>query len=328
MAVISGTVQKYDRVGARESLSDRIYNVDPSETPAVSMFGKGPKAKGAFEEWQTDEFRTPGANAHVEGDQASYTTPSATVRVGNYTQILRETASVSGTAEAIDKAGRKSEMAYQIMKRGVEIRMDLEWAVTQAQAASAGAAAAAPTFAGLNAWVKTNTDFNSGGTPAGADPVHVSGAPTAVRTDSSIQRPFTETIAKNVFQLGYTNGAKFKVLMVGPYNKQVVSETFNGIVTRNFDISNVDPRPTAAIAAIDVYVHDYGVVRVVPNRIQRERDAWFLDPEFAELRDLRPFHTEKLAKTGDSIQKMILVETTLAVLNEKALGLAADLATS
>lgn len=323
MAVISGTVQRYDREGLRESLSDRIYNVDPSETPAVSMFGRGPKAKQTLEEWQTDEFRTPGANAHIEGDAASYTTPSATVRVGNYTQILRETASTSGTIEAVDKAGRKSEMAYQIMKRGVEIRMDLEWAVLQAQAGNAGGGSTARTFAGLNAWVKTNTDVGA----TGADPVYTSGVPGAVRTDGT-QRAFTETIAKNVFQLGYTNGAKFKVLMVGPFNKQVVSETFTGIVTRNFDISNVDPRPTAAIAAIDVYVHDYGVVRVVPNRIQRERDAWFLDPEYAELRDLRPFHTEKLAKTGDSDQKMVLVETTLAVLNEKALGLAADLLTA
>lgn len=324
MAVISGTVQRYDRKGLRESLSDRIYNVDPSETAAVSMFGRGPRAKQTLEEWQTDGFRSPGSNKHIEGDAASYTTPSATVRVGNYTQILRETASVSGTVESVDKAGRKSEMAYQIMKRGVEIRMDLEWAVTQAQAADAGGAGTARSFASLNAWVKTNVDYATGD---GSNPVYTSGVPSGVRGDGT-QRAFTETIAKNVFQLGYTNGAKFKVLMVGPYNRQVVSETFKGIVSRNFDISNVDPRPTATIASIDVYVSDFGTVRIIPNRIQRERDAWFIDPEFAEMRDLRPFHTTKLAKTGDSDQKMVLLETTLAVLNEQALGLAADLTTS
>lgn len=324
MAVISGTIQRYGRKGLKESLSDRIYNVDPSETPMVSMFGRGPRAKQTLEEWQTDGFRAPASNKHVEGDAASYTTPSATVRVGNYTQILRETASTSGTIEAVDKAGRKSEMAYQIMKKGVEIRMDLEYGVTQAQAADAGGGSTARAFASLNAWVKTNTDFNSSG---GADPVWTSGVPTGVRADGT-QRAFTETILQSVLQSGYTNGAKFKVLMVGPYNKSVVSKTFNGIVTRNFDLSNVDPRPTAAIAAIDVYVHDFGVVRVVPNRIQRERDGWLLDPEYAEMRDLRPFHTTKLAKTGDSDQKMVLCETTLAVLNEKAFGLAADLTTA
>jgi hypothetical protein len=323
MAVISGTVQRYDRQGLRESLQERIYNVDPSDTPMVSMFGVGPKAKQTLEEWQTDEFRTAGANAHIEGDAAAYTTPSATVRVGNYTQIVRETASVSGTIEAVDKAGRKSEMAYQIMKRGVEIRTDLEWAVTQAQAPDGGSAGVARKFASLNCWLKTNVDKASDGT----DPTYTSGVPSATRGDGT-QRPFTETIAKNVFAAGYASGAKFSVLMVGPFNKQVVSSTFSGIVTRNFDISNVDPRPTAAIASIDVYVSDFGTVRVLPNRIQRERDAWFLNPDFAELRYLRPFHTEKLAKTGDSLQKMVLAELTLAVLNEKALGAAYDLTTS
>jgi hypothetical protein len=286
------------------------------------MFGVGPKAKQTLEEWQTDGFRAPGSNAQVEGDAASYSTPAATVRLGNYTQIVRETASVSGTTESIDKAGRKSEMAYQIMKRGVEIRTDLEWAVTQAQAADGGGATTARKFAALQCWLKTNIDKEG----TGVDPTYTSGVPDSTRTDGT-KRAFTETIAKNVFSLGYANGAKFSVLMVGPFNKQAVSADFSGIVTRNFDISNVDPRPTASIASIDVYVSDFGTVRVVPNRIQRERDAWFLNPEYAELRYLRSFHTTKLAKTGDSDQKMVLAEVTLAVLNEAALGAAFDLNT-
>jgi hypothetical protein len=320
MAVISGTVQRYDRQGLRESLSDRIYNVDPQDTPMVSMIGVGPRAKQTLEEWQIDSFRAGASNAHIEGDAASYSTPAATVRVGNYCQILRETASVSGTIESVDKAGRKSEMAYQIMKRGVELRLDLEYAVTQAQAGDAGGAGTARTFASLNCWLKTNTSFAGDG----ADPTYTSGVPAAVRTNGT-PRNFTETIGKAVFADGYTNGAKFKVLMVGPINKQNISKNWVGIVTRNFDISNVDPRPSAAIASIDVYVSDYGTVRVIPNRIQRERDAWYIDPEYAHLRYLRPFKTENLAKTGDSLQKMILAECTLAVLNEAALGGAFDL---
>ncbi len=323
MAAISGTGTRYDFQGLRESLMDRIYNVDPQDTPLVSMIGVGKRATQTLEEWQTDEFRAAAANAQLEGDQASYSTPSATVRVGNYTQISRETVSISGTTEAISKAGRKSELAYQIMKKGVEIRLDMEYINLSAQAPDAGGSSTARQIAALNCWVKTNDDFGSGG----ASPVYTSGVPSAVRTDGT-QRAFTETIAKTVFQLGYTNGAKFKVLMVGPVNKQRVSEDFSGIVTRNFDISNVDPRPTAAIASIDVYVSDFGTVRVIPNRLQRERDAWFLDPEYMELRYLRPFRTEKLAKTGDSEQRMELAEWTLVVTNEKAIGLAADLTTS
>ena len=324
MAVIAGTVQRYDRQGLRESLSDRIYNVDPSDTPLVSMIGVGPKAKQTLEEWQTDSLRAPASNAQVEGDQFEYTTPAATVRVANYTQILRETASVSDTVEAVDKAGRKSEMAYQIMKKGLEIRLDLEYAVVGAhQAAAAGGAGVGRQFAGLDSWVRSNTDYDT--SDVGANPGATAGVPPATRVDSTAVHAFTETVAKSVLSQGYANGAKFSVLMVGPFNKQRVSETFTGIVTRNFDISNVDPRPTAAIAAIDVYVHDFGVLRVVPNRVQRERDAWFINPEFAEMRYLRPFRTKRLADISDGMQKAVIAEVTLTVLNEQALGGAFDL---
>ena len=85
---------------------------------------------------------------------------------------------------------------------------------------------------------------------------------------------------------------------------------------------------TAAIASIDVYVSDFGVMRVIPNRFQRERDAWFIDWEYVELRALRPVSQVKLAKTGDAEKRMMVQELTLVVKQEAALGLAADLTTS
>jgi hypothetical protein len=116
--------------------------------------------------------------------------------------------------------------------------------------------------------------------------------------------------------------------MVGPFNKQVVSTTFSGIATRNFDLSNVSPKPMAAIAAIDVYVSDWGAVRVVPNRFSRDRDGWVLDMDYVGLGVLRPMQSVTLAKTGDAEKRMLLTEYTLIVKNEAALGLAADLSTA
>ncbi len=323
MAAISGTGITIDFKGARESLQDKIFNVDPQDTPYVSMIGFGQRASAVTEEWQTDTYAAGAANAQLEGDQASYSTPTPTVRVGNIVQISNKTVSISGTQEAVSKAGRKSEMAYQIAKRGVELKLDMEFICLNSQAADAGGASTARQLAALQSWIKANDDFGT----SGASPVYTSGVPGATRTDGT-QRAFTETIAKAVFELGYTNGAKFSVLMVGPVNKRRVSEDFSGIVTRNFDMTNVDPNPTASIASIDVYVSDFGTVRVIPNRIQRERDAWFINPEFMELRALRPMHTLKLARTGDSEQRLLQVEWTLVSLNEQSQGLAADLTTS
>jgi hypothetical protein len=292
--------------GLRESLHDRIYNISPEETPFITGAGRGAAAKQTLEEWQTDTLAAvDGNNAQLEGDDASFQTPAATARVGNYTQIMRKTLILSDTLESVDKAGRRSELAYQLAKRGAEIKRDLETVCLQAQAGAAGSAGAARKLAGLNAWIKTNVDKHATGT----NPSYSAGVP-------------------NVIQTGWTNGANFSTLMVGPVNKQRVSTDFTGIATRNYDLSNVAARPMAAIASIDVYVNDFGVLRVVPNRFQRERDAWFLDYDYVELKYLRPLQQIRLSKTGDAEKRMMVQEVTLCVKNEAALGLAADLTTS
>lgn len=311
--------------GLRESLHDRIYNISPEECPFIMGAGRGPAAKQTLEEWQTDSLAAAdGTNAQLEGDDASFSTPAATVRVGNYCQIMRKTLILSDTLEVIDKAGRQSELAYQLAKRGAEIKRDLETVCLRAQAGVAGSAGVARTLAGLNAWVKSNVDFH---TTTGGNPTYTANVPDAVRTDGT-QRAFTETIAKSVIQSCWTNGANPNTIMVGPVNKQRVSTDFAGIATRNFDLSNASPSPMAAIASIDVYVSDFGALRVIPNRFQRERDAWFLDFEYVELRYLRPLSQVKLAKTGDAEKRMMVQEVTLCVKQEAALGLAADLTTT
>lgn len=324
MPVITGTYTTYPMKGIRENLLDVITNISPRETPFVSGIGVGDAATHTLVEWQVDSLAAAdGTNAQLEGDDPTYTTPAATVRVGNYTQILYKTAIISDTAQTVRKAGRPDEMAYQIAKRGLELRRDLEAVCLRAQGGNAGALGTPRTLASMLAWVKTNTDMGTGG----ANPSWSSGVPGAARTDGT-QRNFTETIAKNVLQLGWTNGARFSALMVGPVNRTRVSTTFTGIVTRNYDISNTDPRPTAAIASVDVYVSDYHVVRIIPNRFQRERDAWFIDWDLAHLSYLRPPAAKPLAKTGDAEKRLLVMEVTLVVLNEAGFGLAADLTTT
>lgn len=323
MALVSGTATRYDMKGLREDLTDAIYNISPEETPFMSSIGRG-KAKQTLHEWQTDSLAAAdGTNAQLEGDDASFSTPGATTRVGNYTQISRKTLILSETLDAVDKAGRRSELAYQLAKRGAELKRDMETIFLRAQAGVAGGTGTARTLAPLNAWVKTNVDYH---TTTGGNPSYTSGVPSAARTDGT-QRAFTETILKNVIEDVWTSGGSPKVLMVGPYNKTVVSG-FSGIATRNFDLSNVDPQPTAIIAAADVYVSDFGTLRVVPNRFQRERDAWVLDWDMCEVDYLRPMSQKKLAKTGDAEKRMMIVEYTLKVKQEAGIGLAADLTTS
>lgn len=322
MSLIDGTYTTYPAKGLREDLEDRIYDISPEETPFISSIARK-KCSATTVEWQTDSLSAAiTTNAVLEGDEATFTTPAATARVGNYTQIMRKTCIVSGTIEEVNKAGRNSEMALQIAKRGAEIKRDMEATMTNNIGGDIGGAGTARVMATLGAWIKTNDKFESGG----ASPTYASGVPAASRTDTT-QAAYTETMAKAVFSLCYTSGANPKVMMVGPWNKAVVSG-FSGVATRNYDLSNVNPKPTAVIGAIDVYVSNFATVRVIANRFQRDRDAWFLDWDMLAIRNLRPMFTKPLAETGDSIKRLMIWEGTLQVKNEAGLGLAADLATS
>ena len=301
-------------IGLREDLSDVIYNISPTETPFMSSIGKS-KATAVYHEWQTDSLASATtANAAVEGADASSATISPTTRVGNYTQIIQKTVQVSGTIESVNKAGRKSEKAYQLAKASAEIKRDLETIITSNQARSAGSSTTARKLGSILSWLVTNTSKGSGGT----DP-STSGSTT--RTDGT-QRTFTEALLKTVVASVFSSGGNPKILMVGATGKQKVS-SFPGIAVNRFQLNKVEQG--AIIGAADIYQSDFGAMSVVPNRFMRVRDALVIDPEFAALAFLRPFQTNDLAKTGDSENTQLLAEVTLEVKNEAAHGIIADL---
>jgi hypothetical protein len=261
------------------------------------------------------------ANKQLEGDDvSSFDAVVATVRLQNYAQISRKTIVLSATEEVVNKAGRRSELAYQIAKRGSELKRDQEFTFLNGAVAAAGSTSVARGTASLGAFIKTNVDKASDGT----NPSYTT-LPNSARTDGTV-RTFTETILKNVIQQVWAAGGTPKILMTGPVNKQRVSG-FAGIASSRFNIDG-GVKPATIIGAADVYVSDFGNVQVVPNRFQRERDAWVLDPEYAKVTTLRPYQQIELAKTGDADKRMLIVEYGHKVLAENAHGLAADLITS
>jgi len=314
------TYQTYQSIGNREDLSDVIYNIAPTDTPLLNTLARG-KATAVYHEWQTDSLAAATtANAAVEGADASDATMSPTTRLGNYTQIVQKTIKISGTLESVDKAGRKSEKAYQLSKASAELKRDIETILNANQGRSAGDASNARTMGAMLSWIKTNTNKSSG-TTAGVDPTTIG---VSTRTDGT-QRAFTETILKDVVQKVYSSGGNPKILMVGPFQKQAVS-AFAGIAAQRYMAPS--DAPTTIIGAADVYMSDFGTMSVVPNRFMRTRDALVLDPEYAAVAYLRPFATNELAKAGDAEKTQILAELTLEMRNEAAHGIAADLTTS
>ena len=320
MAIASNTFLTYSAKGIREDLSNVIYNISPEETPFVSNIGKGTISNTVFD-WQTDALAAAGANAQLEGDETSYDAVAATVRLQNYAQISRKSVIISGTEDKVNKAGRKSELAYQIAKKGSEMKRDIEFSCLNNQAAVAGDSTTARTTASLQAFLKSNTNFDA---TSGSDPTYTT-IPTDPRTDSSAQRAFTETILKDVIQQVWTEGGTPKMLLVGPVNKQKAS-AFAGIAGSRFNVDGA--KPSTIVAAADIYVSDFGNVSIVPSRFQRERDAFVIDPEYASIDYLRPMQTIEMAKTGDADKRLMLSEWGLRIHTEKAHGAAYDLTTS
>ena len=314
MAQPTNTFDTYDSIGEREDLSDVIYNISPTDTPFLSSASKT-KATAVLHEWQTDALAAASStNAVIEGDEATADAITATTRLSNSSQIMDKVVTITGTQEAVDKAGRASEIAYQIAKAAKELKRDFESSLCANNAEVTGAAGTAREMGGIGAWVITNDVFGSGGA-SGA------GIGNTARTDGT-QRVFTETQLKSVIKSVWNSGGNPQIIMVGPFNKQKLSG-FTGNSTR-FDAG----ADATLYTSVDVYASDFGQTQVIPNRFSRDRDAWVLDMDYWGVAFLRDFSMHELAKTGDTEKRQLLVECTLEARNEGASGLIADLTTS
>jgi hypothetical protein len=316
MAQPADMFDAFDMIGIREDLEDIIYDISPTATPFMTAAGRT-KCKQVLHEWQTDVLAAAVATNHViEGDDATTDAQVATVRVSNRCNISDKVILVSGTSRAVDSAGRGDELDYLIAKNGKELKRDMESLLTSNNASVTGSNAVARELGGFETWITSNESRGAGGADGG-----FSAGNTAAATDGT-QRAFTESLLKEVIRECFDSGAEPTMVMLGSFNKQVAS-TFTGNATRN-----VDAKGEKLFAAIDIYKSDFGTLKIVPNRFSRSRTALVIDPEYIKVGYLRPFQTEKLAKTGDSSRVQLLAEYTLVVGNQAAHGAVADLTTS
>ena len=272
-------------------------------------------------EWQTDSLTAAAINSVVEGNDATFATAAPTTRVGNRTQISYKTVLVSGTQDAVDKAGRDKETAYQLAKASAEIKRDMEFGLTGNYASSAGSTTTPRRLGSLEAWFTNNTQRATGAESGGFSNGNVA---AATDTTAGGLRTISEAMLKTAMQSAWTDGGKPEIVLCGPVNKSRIS-TFAGIATLYRDTGS-SMKQASILGAADVYVSDFGQVKIVPSRFSRERTVTVLDPNFWEVAYLRPFKTEELAKTGDASKHHLLVEYTLVSKNEAASAVIADLA--
>lgn len=316
MSQPTNTFDSYSAVGNREDLQDKIYMVSPEKTPIVSAIRRL-KATQRLHEWQRDSLATPNKdNAVIEGDDRTGTALVATQRVANTVQLFDKVAVVSSTQEKTKSAGRSSEMKYQVSKKMVELKRDLEAMVLSDNVAVQGNSTTARKSAGLGAMLYTNTSHGG----AGATPAHTSGLATTAQT-AGTNRAFAESQLKSVMQSIYTNSGEMpSIISMTPSHKATFSG-FAGIAANRVDVKK--GKQGTIVGGADVYVSDFGELTVVPNYVQATANAntvFILNPEHAGIAYLGGFKSEALAKTGHTEKELVSVEACLVVTAETAHG--------
>jgi hypothetical protein len=320
MARVASSFQTYDAKGNREDLADIIYNISPTDTPIMSASQRRGVDNTQFD-WQTDTLAaTDSANAQVEGFIEGGTTSAATTRLRNVTQISKKSATVTGSQQAENSAGRKNEMAYQLTKRSKELKRDMETiasGTTQAlDFGTGGTGTETPRKTrAIEHWLGANVSVANtmGGTGYVAP-----GSETGAVTDGT-QRAFTETLLQTAMQLAYGRGAYPPNLIVGPAQKRTVS-TFVGR-TNAREITD----EKSVVATVTLYASDFGDIKVVPSRYIRNRSALLLDFDYLAFSFFRNFTRTPLAKTGDADVNLIVVEWGVEMRSIDAHQLIADL---
>ena len=319
MAQPTNTFDSYDAVGIREDLENVIYDISPEETPFYTKCKKL-KATNTYHEWQTDALRASAANAHIEGDATTATARTATSRLGNYTQIFKNAVAIPDTDAGLDKAGRASEMAYQMLKTAKEQKLDIEKALFDNNAREAGnSTTTARELAGAPAWIVSNVDFQSGN--GGANPT---GDGTDARTDDGTPTAFSQTKFDGVMQSIWENGGKPNTVYLSATQMNIAL----GFTGNNNQRSAVQAGDETVVKSLAVYVTPWGTVQFMPSRENRSRDVFVLQDNMWECAVLRGTKNVALAKNGDNTTRQVTTELALCSKNEKASGAIYDNTTS
>jgi hypothetical protein len=316
MAVPTNTAQTYQSTVIREDLSKIAELIAPTETPFMTAIGKG-TASSTHPEWVTvDLAAAVDTNCEIEGNDVSADAMTEGVRLSNYTAISDKVAQVSSTRENADEVGDLNRMSKQVALKTQELKRDIEKQLLSNKVGVAGSASVARQSASFPSFLQTNVSRGA----SGVNPV-LSGTTTGYPTTAAVDgtaRALTETILKAVIALVWASGSDPSLVFCGSANKQLIS-AFTGNATTFREMTS-----RKIVAAVDVYVSDFGELQIVPSRLMRTRDVLIVDPSKVEIAYFQKMQQTPLAKTGHSEKRMVFCEYCCRVTNERAHGIAAD----
>ena len=297
--------------------------ISPTETPCLAAFGSE-KAYNVLVQWQTDVLAAAAANAQIQGDEVSFSTAGFTTLVSNYTQISRKDVITSGTADAVKKAGRASEKAWQLKKKAAELRRDQEFILCSNQVPGAGNTSTAAQLRPILSWYGANSTTGNALLGTGG----VNGTSSTARTDGT-QRAFLESYLQTAMQQAWLSGGTPNLALTGP-KQRVTLSAFTGFGSSGATKYD-DTKDMKLYGTVGVYVSDFGEISFKASRFVRgaattaDREVHVLTTDLWAIAELRAPFTTDLAKTGDAEKAAILTEYTLMAKNANGSAIIADL---
>jgi hypothetical protein len=349
-------------VSQREDLANFITMITRDETPFISSIGKA-KATAIYHEWQTDTLEAPGSSRIAEGTDylepasgGATATPAVgnkfansgptRTRLGNYTQINGKTIAVSGTRRAVDQAGIADEYAYQLKKRGTELRRDVEHDMIHSFNTSAAVGVqgnTARSAGGFQSYINDSATVNYVGqwaAPAtagdGTGKIRSSLTTTAAPTKGSLALSDIDAVMQKI----YEEGGKATRIMLSPKLRR----DFSDLMVSDTGVKRELGTTGKLRQSVDVYMSDFGDIMVVPNYIMglshtvqfqnsnatpadlaattevKDFSALIYDPMWFATAYLRPLTEVDVGQKGDSTVGMMVEECTLEVRNPKGCG--------
>lgn len=340
MALLTATSLKNVAKGGliAEDVMNKIWDISNIPLPFQDLIGVGEAAKSSYKEWTTDTLSAPNLNnAVVDGYDATGNDTVLGQRVGNHCQTSVKNVQISTRADQVKKFGRASELAYQIERRQIDLRRDQEGILLSNQASVADTGVVAGKLGTLASWIATNHFAAGAGATAGG--FNTGTGLTVARTPGT-KGALSEATLRSAIQSIYEQGGDVRTLMTVPsiiakISSYLFSSTAKVAQVRN-NITDASEAATV-LAAVNVYVSDFGTITMVPNRMQQTHldsaaaacaDVFLLDPKYITLSYLRGHQVEAVAKTGLSEKRLMSCDWTFMCFNEKSQGMIGDVDTA
>lgn len=317
----------------REDVMEKIWLIDRFPLPFTDLCAKDTSGN-QYKEFTVDELGAAATdNATIDGADVTQNDTVIGNRQGNYHQTAVKGIQVSHRANAANSIGRQGSLSYQISRGQQRLRRDVEAQMLTPQASVAGdGAAVAGVSAGFQAWIKTNVSYGATGSAGGFNfSTGIVDAPTA-----GTARALTETLVRDIAQMVYEEGGNTYCLMGTPQVIRLLSEYLFSSSARiatqtNYNQGTNQNQGSTAYGSNNVFVTDFGqILRMKDNRLQavtaaNESALFFIDNTKIRQSFLTGYRTMPLARTGLSEKRMISVDYSLLVTNEKAHGCIADI---